>query len=118
MRILLLEPDEYYHHRFRELFDDIGEVKVSKTGEDILEIMAEAPVDMIITELVLLKLSAFEIIDKVRKLEKGVRTPVVIHASSAHLEDIENALRLGAMGYFLKGENSIPEIKRLVLNYN
>lgn len=112
MKILLVDPDEYYHQEFREILADFAELVVAREARAARALLHEAP-DLCVMELLLSDEPGYEILKELRGL-----LPVVIFSRLDHPEDIEAALALGVTGYFVKGRDSVSDVKQLLLNYS
>lgn len=118
MRILLVEPDEYYHSQLAEGLGDLGElIFASHPRQGRLEIEKSAP-DAIITELLLPSSSGYQFLEELHKSLPAHKLPVIIFSAVNHLEDIKHCLNYGITGYFVKGQNTVNDIRRLLLNLN
>lgn len=117
MRILLLDPDEYYHDQFSEALASIGPVVASHHAHNLLELLAEESPDILIMELLLGDNSGYEVLDKLKANPRYQHLPVVIFSKVGNLADVEEALNRGVNAYFVKGQNPINDVKQLLLNY-
>lgn len=64
--------------------------------------------DLIILDLMLPKMSGFEILEKLRS--ENVQTPVIIASNLSQEEDKQRAMDLGAVDYIVKSDISLMEI--------
>ena len=116
MKILIIDPDEYYHRLLERELQHLGELIFMRSAKQAELAAAAAPPDLLITELFLEKENGYQVLQKFRK-EQGPHIPVIIFTKVDHLEDMQEALGLGVTGYFIKGQNTVDEIKNLILNY-
>lgn len=116
MKILIVEPDEYYHSALLELIGPLGEVVISKDGKDLFSLIEESPPDAVVMELLLPKISGFEVLTLIRQKFPNSTIPVIVYSAVRGLEDIEAALAFGVSGYFVKGQDSMNDVKKLLLN--
>src|SRR3989338_3460454 len=112
MRILIIEPDEYYHRQFQDNLSEIAELRLLRRLEEALRALAEEKFDLIITELLLADGHAYDFLPKVKNI------PVAVYTNLDHLEDVQQSLNLGVMSYFVKGRDTINDVKRLALTLN
>lgn len=112
MRILIIEPDEYYHSQFRDHIGQLAELEFSRSGESPLRMIEAGSFDLIIMELLLQDGHAYDLLPKIRNI------PVVIYTKVSHVEDVQQCLNLGVNAYFVKGQDTINDIKKIVLAYN
>lgn len=108
MKILLLDPDEYYHQEFRREFSDIAEVVVAREAAAARGLMSGA--DLCVMELLLADAPGYELLKDLRGT-----MPVVVFSRIDHPEDIQEALGYGVTGYFVKGQDTISDVKKLLL---
>jgi len=119
MRILLVEPDEYYHSQLALGLGDLGELIFASHLEQGREEIKKAAPDVIITELLLENSSGYQFLEELHKsLFPHKPAAVIIFSTVNHIEDIKHCLNYGITGYFVKGQNTINDIRRLVLNLN
>ena len=90
MRILIIEPDEYYHLQFTQTLAELG-------------------------ELLLPDGSGYEFLEEARQISGNKQLPIIIFSKVAHLEDIQESLNYGITGYFVKGQDSVNDVKKLLL---
>lgn len=112
MKILIVEPDEYYHSLFQNGLADVAELIITKRAGEALDLFHQGPPDTVVTELLLEDGHAYELIPKLRPL------PVIIYTKIGYLEDVQAGLNLGVSGYFLKGQDTVNDIKKLILALN
>ncbi len=110
MKILIIDPDEYYHELFRNNVADAAELFFSQTETQALE-MLDLPPDLIVSELIFNDGHAYNFFPKIRNI------PFIVYTKIGHLEDVESSLSLGASAYLVKGHDSINDIKKLTLSY-
>ena len=48
----------------------------------------------------------------------GRKIPVIVFSGMDHVEDIQETLVCGVSGYFVKGQNTISEVRQMLLNFN
>lgn len=116
MRILVLEPDEYYHQHFAEKFQDIGEIIIKTDGSEITKALHELKPDVLVMELLLPSISGFEVLESVRQVLPNYRLPIVVYSQIENLEDVQAALSFGISGYLVKGKDTLRDLKNLLLN--
>jgi len=90
-------------------------IKVAKDGEEALKFIfaigedsdeaINRPPKLILLDLMLPKVSGFEVLRKIRADERTKFTPVVILTSSSENDDISEGYKLGANSYIIKPVN-------------
>ena len=116
MKILLIEPDEYYHSHFSETLGPLGEVVIRQKGQGIGEFLQDSPPDAVVMELLLPDRSGYEVLAEIRALSPGRFLPIIIFSEVQGLEDIQSALNLGISVYLVKGRDSVHDVKKLLLS--
>ncbi len=101
-KILIIDDDPFVQSGLVEKFKAAGfNVLTAKDGEDGIAYLAESP-DIIITELLLPKVSGLEVLRRAR--HKSVDIPLIVFSTvyrdEAFFEDLKN--RYGISGYFIK----------------
>lgn len=101
-KILIVDDDPAIQSGLVEKFKDVGfDVLLAKDGETGISCLADAP-DIIITELLLPKVSGLELLRRARN--KSIETPLIVFSTvyrdEAFFEDLKN--RYGISGYFIK----------------
>jgi two-component system cell cycle response regulator len=118
MKILLLEPDAYYHARFLESLGAVAELLIEPDALRWESLLRDSQPDILIMDLLLPDQSGYELLDKIRKSRESKPLPIIIFSQVAHLDDVKASLGLGIAGYFVKGQDSIADIKKLILSLN
>lgn len=116
MRVLLVEPDEYYHSAMRESLADLAELSVVRRAELVLPRLTEVQPDVLIMELLLPDASGYELLEQIRGSTKDM--PIIIFSKVDHIDDIAAALNYGVSAFFVKGKDTTNEIRRLLLTYS
>jgi|SRR3989344_1500104 len=118
MKLLLLDPDEYYHHQFEQKLAGEFELVFAKDLSSGKQLVAQFRPDLVVSELLLADGPAFDLLSSLRSPEQGRGVPVIVFTQSPALEDIQETLGLGVSGYFVKGRDSINDVYQLVLALN
>ncbi len=117
MKILVVEPDEYYHPQYRSGLHDIAhDVRIATDLASAQEALQSYKPDMLIMELLLPDQPGYRLLEELRKKFGYHAFPVIIYSKVENLEDILHSLNYGIAGYFIKGKNSMQDIRKLILN--
>lgn len=117
-KILIIDDDPRTQSGLAEKLKSLGfEVLTAKDGESGIAFLKESP-DIVITELLLPKLSGMEVLRRVRTKSNDIPLIVfsTVYRDDAFFEDLKN--RYGISGYFIKPVqfekvyNLIKEIKK------
>ncbi|PKA15527.1 ATP-binding response regulator [Leptospira haakeii] len=100
MKILFVDDEEVIRDLFQEIFGSEYELVLAGTAEQGLVLAESETFDLIITDIRLPRMNGIEFITKLR--EKGVDTPFIVITGNQDIQISINALRLGAVDFFLK----------------
>lgn len=84
----------------RDLKSEGYEVLTAESGEKAIEVMERAPVDLIVTDLMMQGLDGFQVLKYSKEIAPG--RSVIILTGQGDIRSAINALRLGAADYLLK----------------
>jgi DNA-binding response OmpR family regulator len=99
-RLLLLEDDDGIRDSLRLALTDEGfEVQAASAAEDALRLIAAAPPDLMLVDLMLGGMDGFTFIRRVRPDSEA---PIIVVSARADTEDIVAALEAGADDYVTK----------------
>lgn len=79
-------------------------------GEEAVQALREARPDIIILDLIMPKVTGFEVLQTISITPGLEKVPVVILSNLAQDSDIEKARQLGAKEYFVKVKISIDDL--------
>ncbi len=122
-KIIIVEDDPMISEIYQRKFVDSGfEVMVATTGEQVLTLAKNNPVDVILLDLIMPKMDGFEVIENLRKgseFDKNIK--IIVSSNLSQREDQEKAMHLGANGFVAKSEYTpgelVAEVKRLLHVY-
>lgn len=109
--ILIVEDEPVFRLIYRGVFEHEGyEVFEAVEGESGWRMVLEKKPDLVLLDLILPKLSGYEVLQRIRKDKTIHKTAVVIFSIMGAEKDIQKALDLGADYYKVKGSNSPRDI--------
>jgi DNA-binding response OmpR family regulator len=110
-RILIVEDNQHMQRIYCEKLSREGfEVITASTGEDgLAQARARRP-DLILLDIMLPKLSGFDVLKQIRADADLAAVPVFMLSNKAWPDDVTQALSLGAQRFFPKGSTSLHEI--------
>ena len=125
-KIIIVEDDPMIQEIYQKKFSDAGfEVFTANSGKRVLEIAKSEPdIDVILLDLLMPKMSGFEVTENLRKPDAGYNPniKIIIFSNLSQKEDRDKAMKLGANGFIAKAEYApselVVEVKRLMGNYN
>jgi DNA-binding response OmpR family regulator len=114
-RILVVEDDRFLRRACEASLRERGfEVITAKDGEAGLRLARAAPPDLILLDLLMPKLCGIDLLRALKERPESAAIPVVMLSNSSRDEDKQQALQLGAAGYYVKANLSLRELARQV----
>jgi CheY-like chemotaxis protein len=119
-RVLVAEDDKFLRRACEAGLRQLGlTVLMAADGEQALKIARSQPLDLILLDLLMPKLSGIEVLREIRSEETTRSIPVVILTNSSREQDADEAKKLGIQGYHVKAHLSLEtlgdQVKRLLL---
>ena len=110
-KILLVEDDnnlrEIYEARLQaEGYDIVS----ARDGEEALTIAMKERPDLIISDVMMPKISGFDMLDIIRSTEETKNAKVIMMTALSQAEDKERATKLGADRYLVKSQVVIADV--------
>ena len=116
-KVLIIEDDEFLSSLVKARLEKEGyEVRRVFDGLEAFELLREYTPDMIILDLIMPRMSGFELLEAISVDAQLNRIPVVTLTNLGQEEDIQKAKTLGVREYFIKARTSIDEIVKTVKN--
>lgn len=119
INILIVEDDVFLADLYKTKFALEGfKVSVAYDGEKGLEMIKKTKPNIVLLDLVLPKMSGFDILGNI-KAESGTKDiPVILLTNLSQKADVEKGLKLGASDYLIKAHfmpsEVVAKIKELV----
>jgi len=119
LNILIVEDDVFLADLYKTKFALEGfKVNVAYDGEKGLEMAVKNLPDIILLDLVLPKMSGFDVLKEVKGNAKSKSIPVILLTNLSQKADVEKGLKLGADDYLIKAHfmpsEVVDKIKKLV----
>jgi DNA-binding response OmpR family regulator len=119
INILIVEDDVFLADLYKTKFTLEGfKVSVAYDGEKGLEAVKKVMPDIVLLDLVLPKLSGFDILKAVKADKETKDIPVILLTNLSQKSDVETGLKLGANDYLIKAHfmpsEVVEKIKKLV----
>lgn len=122
-KIIIVEDDPMISEIYQKKFVDSGfEVLAATSGDQVLALAKNNPVDVILLDLIMPKMDGFEVIEHLRKgdeYDKNIK--IIISSNLSQREDQDKASKLGADGFVAKSEYTpselVAEVSRLMTMY-
>lgn len=116
MKVLVIDEDKFVINIYESEFHQQNiEVISAQNGQEAWDILKKESPDLIIMELILVKINGFDLIKKIKAQKKFKDTPIVICSSLNQQEDIDEATSLGATKFFSKQSYSLKQVTKEVL---
>ena len=110
-RLLLIEDDPDTRQIYKDVLDLEGfQVLLAEDGEKGLSCAQETLPDIILLDLMLPKISGFDVLRRLRDAEETRRIPVMIFSARAEIADRERAAALGVTEYTMKAVNPPKQV--------
>lgn len=117
--LLVVEDDIFLADLYRTKFELEGfQVYVAHDGEKGLELAKKYSPQAILLDLVLPKVSGFEVLESLKNQRKLKDIPIILLTNLSQKADVEKGLKLGADDYLIKAHfmpsEVVVKIKKLV----
>ena len=110
-RVLVAEDDRFLRRACEAALRQLGlTVVTAADGEEALRIARSQPLDLILLDLLMPKLSGIEVLRAIRSEETMRSIPVVILTNSSRGQEADQAKQLGVEGYQVKANLSLGEL--------
>jgi sigma-B regulation protein RsbU (phosphoserine phosphatase) len=112
-KILMIDDDAAFREVAKEYFEDSGFILIgADNGEEGLALFRSEKPDVVINDLQMPGLNGLEVLKILTK--EAPETPVVVLSEAGGLEDVIQALRIGAWDYLTKPMTQIPVLEHAV----
>jgi len=116
-KVIIIEDDRFLSSLIKARLEKDGYVVIQAfDGNEAVSLLKKEVPDLIILDLIMPKVTGFEVLEEVSMMPEVSKTPVVILSNLAQDSDIEKAKRLGAAEYFVKVRVSIDDLIKTVEN--
>lgn len=110
-KVLLVEDELPFRQIYRDALQMHGyEVVEAEDGEEALELINENRPDVVLLDLVLPKLSGFDVLTALKQSPELKDMPVVVYSVLNDKASIDRAMQLGASDFTIKGETPAVEV--------
>ena len=90
-------------------------VLLAKNGEEGVRMMKEVRPDLILLDIIMPKMSGFQVMEEMNKDQELKKIPVIIVSNSGQPVEIDRAQRLGAKDWLIKTEFDPKEVLEKVV---
>lgn len=110
-KILLIEDDKALTDIYAKRLSAEGyETSVAYNGESGLPLSVKIMPDLIMTGILMPKISGFDVLDILKNTVETKHIPVLILSAVQQPRDIERARKLGAIDYLVKSRDPIRDV--------
>ena len=109
--VLLVEDEPLLGNLLKQRLEKEGiKVILNRDGQEALSTLHETRPDLILLDIILPKVSGFEILENLKADPQLERAPVIIVSNLGQDSDIARGQSLGAIQYFVKAKLSIEDL--------
>jgi twitching motility two-component system response regulator PilH len=118
-RILIADDDKLLRDGLAKVLATHGyEIDQASNGEEAYSLAEAKNPDLIITDILMPKLSGLEMLEKVRHTVWGEHIPVIVLTiKDQDIEDVNKTMQIGTGAYLSKSEVSPDDVAKLVDQY-
>jgi len=110
-KILIVEDDSFLQGlASRKLTKEGFEVVIASDSVKAFEVLEKGNPDIILLDLLLPKIDGFEILEKIKAVDKTKNIPVVVFSNLSEDKDIKRAKDLGALEFMIKSNFTLDEL--------
>lgn len=115
LKVVLVEDDKFLQKILMTKFIKEGfDVRAASDAEEGLQLILADQPDIVLLDLILPKMSGFDLLTELKATQKTKNVPVVILSNLGQEEDIARAKGLGAIDFLVKADISINEVVQKV----
>ena len=118
--VLIAEDEPLLGNLLRQRLErENFKVMLARDGEEALKTLRETTPNLILLDIILPKLSGFELMEKINSdpTLASNKAPIVIISNLGQESDVERGQTLGAIGYFVKAQLSIEDLVNKVKEF-
>ena len=116
-KVLLVEDDRFVSSMLKSRLEHDGfVVDQAFDGEEGVQKMRTVRPDLVILDIILPKMSGFEVLEHVVGDSELSNTPIMVVSNLGQETDVEKARSLGAVDYYVKARTSIDDLENIVKN--
>ena len=114
-KILIVEDDPLINQMYQKIFESGGHsVETAIDGEEGLEKIKTFMPNLVLLDMMMPKFNGLELLRKIKSIPEVAKTPVVVLSNLSGANDVESALKEGAVQYILKSDYSPKEVYDIV----
>lgn len=115
--IMIVEDDAFIQELTAKKLEKAGyKVLTVQNGQDAIKVAGEENLDLVICDLVIPHIDGFEVIAKLRNLDKTKTTPIIVFSNLADSDALGRATAAGATKFLIKSNFSLSDVVAEVTN--
>lgn len=117
--ILLVDDDTVLRNMYEQRLKIDGyKIFCAGDGEEGYEVFqGNEGIDLLITDIMLPRVSGTELVEKIRKTKKGKNLKIIAWSNLANEEEKEKLIKLGVLEYLVKSVLSLDQLSETVKKY-
>ena len=116
-KVLIIEDDKFLSSILKSRLEKDGlEVVQAFDGDEGLNMLKQDRPDLILLDLIMPKVSGFEVLEQISLDPQLSHIPVMIASNLGQDSDIQKAKSLGAVEYYVKVRTTIDDLTKMVKN--
>ncbi|MCH7640641.1 response regulator [Patescibacteria group bacterium] len=113
--VLLIEDDPVLTKMYTEKFTSEGlKVLTAQDGETGLEMALTNKIDVILLDIMLPRMSGTDLLEKLRKDDRGKNIPVIALTNLVDQAERDRAMKLGVKGYLVKAMQNPGDVVKKI----
>lgn len=109
-KILIIEDDDFFRGLIgKKLLFEEFDVYMASNGEEGLAKIKEQKPELVLLDMLLPSMDGFEVLAKIKEDPALAATAVIIASNLVEKEDVDRALKMGAIDYMIKSQYT-PEM--------
>ncbi|EKD48355.1 MAG: phosphate regulon transcriptional regulatory protein PhoB [uncultured bacterium] len=117
-KILVAEDDEFLIKAYKAKLEQEGfEILLATDGEEAVSLVNSENPSVILLDVMMPKISGFEVLETVRKNPATKDIPVIIMSNLGQESDVKKGLNLGAQDYLIKSNLDMDQIVTKIRKY-
>ncbi len=116
-KVLIIEDDKFLSSILKSRLEKDGLTIVQAfDGDEGLSVLKQDRPDLILLDLIMPKVSGFEVLEQISLDPQLSHIPVMIASNLGQDSDIQKAKSLGAVEYYVKVRTTIDDLAQMVKN--